>query len=325
MSEANNATELKKGFGCLPPIDSIRIYDYSSLPKREMPMGAASVSKYTIPEDRMPKVKDQGIIGSCVAQAITSVLSVLHYIETGKWVDLSAGWFYGAARDKWSTGWGMVTSSAVEYTQQFGSVPEEMFHDYEEMPDMKEIVQKQPELKEYAIPYKTLGFVRFNWADKNRKWTDIKEAFLTYNLPLVIDSSDYFGEGHCIMAYGFEEDNGRRYLLFQNSWGENWGDEGKSRIPFDDVDGIYLLLDYRVELPFDDVPESAWYYKNILHLYGAGLVSGDDQGHFNPDAPITRAEVSAIIDRLMAKIEDKDAQMMRAAYNYVDRKMDNIR
>lgn len=320
-----SAAASQKGHGCLPPIDSIRIYDYSALPKKEMPMGAASVTDYKIPEDRLPQVKDQETVGSCVAHAITSTLEVLHYIETGKWVTLSPGWFYGYARDEWSNGWGMVTSNAVEYTKDFGSVPIEMFAEHTEMPEMKKIAKARPELEEYAKPFKTISFVRINWANKERKWNDVKEAFITYNIPLVIDSRNYFGEGHCIMAYGFVEEKGRKYLYFQNSWGENYGDNGRSKIPFDEVDGIYMLTDETIDIPFDDVPESAWYYKNVLHMYAAGLINGDDQGHFNPDAPITRAEVCAMMDRLMAKIEDKDVQMMRSAYDYVDRKFDNVR
>ena len=308
--------------GCLSTLESIRMYDYNALPKKAGAAQAAQkTTKYSIPADRMPKVKDQGDVGSCVAHAITSVLETLNYLDTGEWVTLSPGWFYGYARDDDDNGWGMYTGDAVEYTKKFGSVPEEMFHDYEEMPKMKQIAKARPELEEFAKPFKTISFVRIeNWADKTRRWNEVKECFLEYELPLVIDSPTFFSEGHCIMAYGFEEVGNQRFLLFQNSWGESYGDKGRSRIPFEQVKGVYMLLDEKIELPFDDVPESAWYYKNVLHLYAAGLVGGDDQGHFNPEAPITRAESVAIIDRLMEKIEEKDKQMIKSVYEYIDRK-----
>ena len=123
------------------------------------------------------------------------------------------------------------------------------------------------------------------------------------------------------MAYGFNEKGKKgRELYFQNSWGETYGDNGRSSIPFDEVDEIYLLLDEVITLQFADVPEDAWYYKNVLHLYAAGLIAGRDEKTFDPDASISRAEVCAIVDRLMEKIEKKDDAMIRSIYDYVDRR-----
>lgn len=313
-----------RAFGALAPIDSIRFYEYEQLPKLEISGGLDidSVKEYKIPEDRMPYVHDQGTVGSCVAQAITATLESLHYIETGEWVKLSPGWFYGYARSEWSSGYGMITSSAIEETTNYGSVPVEMFNEYTEMPEMKKIVKARPELEEYAKPYKTSAFARINYGDKDKKWKAVKEAFLTYQCPIVIDSRDYFGEGHAIIAYGFTENgkNGRRELYFQNSWGESYAEKGRSTIPFDSCNGIYVLFDDVVKLPFTDVPESAWYYKNVLHMYSSGMINGYEDNTFKPDAPITRAEVCAMIDRLAKKIDDKDTQMMKSIYEYVDRK-----
>ena len=78
-----------KGFGALPNIDSIRIYDYSAISK-EIPAAAAdsSVTDYKIPENIMPRVFDQGDVGSCVANAICAVLETFYYLETGKKIEL---------------------------------------------------------------------------------------------------------------------------------------------------------------------------------------------------------------------------------------------
>ena len=315
----NEAMEVKRAYGALPNVDSIRVYEYDVLPKAAVDAGR--VQEYKIPEDRMPPVLDQMTIGSCVAHACCSVLAVLHYMETGKWVDFSRGWFYGHHRSQYSTEPGMVIGATVERMRESGSVPIELFHEHTEMPEMKKLVQARPDLEPFAEPYKIRSFVKFSKADKDRKWADVKEAFLTYGLPLVIGSDRYFGEGHCVMAYGFNEKGKKgRELYFQNSWGETYGDNGRSSIPFDEVDEIYLLLDEVITLQFADVPEDAWYYKNVLHLYAAGLITGRDESHFDPDAPISRAEVCAIVDRLMEKIEKKDDAMIRSIYDYVDRR-----
>lgn len=47
--------------------------------------------------------------------------------------------------------------------------------------------------------------------------------------------------------------------------------------------------------PFPDVDESASYANAVEILYGLGVVSGDDNGLFNPDNNVTRAEFSKMV------------------------------
>ena len=46
---------------------------------------------------------------------------------------------------------------------------------------------------------------------------------------------------------------------------------------------------------------SDWAKEGVLNVYEKGIMLGDDQGNFNPKAPITRQEVAVIIDRLLKK------------------------
>jgi hypothetical protein len=48
---------------------------------------------------------------------------------------------------------------------------------------------------------------------------------------------------------------------------------------------------------FDQVAD--WAKESVLNVYEKGIMLGDDQGNFNPTAPITRQEVAVIIDRLL--------------------------
>ena len=50
---------------------------------------------------------------------------------------------------------------------------------------------------------------------------------------------------------------------------------------------------------FDQVAD--WAKESLLNVYGAGIMVGDDEGRFNPKAPITRQEVAVIVDRLLKK------------------------
>ena len=54
--------------------------------------------------------------------------------------------------------------------------------------------------------------------------------------------------------------------------------------------------------------KGATYYDSIYKLYRAGVLNGNDtKGTFAPDKPITRAEVSAIVVRMMDAKERKAA------------------
>lgn len=309
-----------EAFGVMPEVGSLRIYDYEQIPKKEIAAGAESVTEYTIPEDRLPRVLNQGNVGSCVAHAVIEVLEILNYIETGEKVKLSPGYFYGHHRSETSVSRGMLVGNAIDRTRKHGSVPETMFREHVEMPEMRKIAQDREDLEPYAEKYKITSYVTFNNERKDEKWAKIKEAFLTYELPMVAVAPSYFGESHCIVLIGFEEKDGVRKLKFQNSWGTNYGDNGRSTIGFDKISSIYLLFDDVIKLPFNDVPESAWYYKNILNMYSAGLINGVSKTEFNPEGNVTRAELCAIIDRLTKKIDEKDAAMIESVYKYIDRK-----
>ncbi len=50
---------------------------------------------------------------------------------------------------------------------------------------------------------------------------------------------------------------------------------------------------------FKDVPKNHWAAGSIERLAKLGIIAGDGQGNFNPDQPITRAEVIALLDRVL--------------------------
>ncbi|MFZ5687862.1 MAG: N-acetylmuramoyl-L-alanine amidase [Bacillota bacterium] len=50
---------------------------------------------------------------------------------------------------------------------------------------------------------------------------------------------------------------------------------------------------------FKDVPEGHWAKGSIERLAELGLLKGDEQGNFRPDEPLTRAQLAAVLDRLL--------------------------
>lgn len=69
--------------------------------------------------------------------------------------------------------------------------------------------------------------------------------------------------------------------------------------------------------PFPDVPNDADYLEAVAYLTDTGIITGDGNGNFNPDAAITRAEVSAIVCRLMG-VESEAKSIHRQVYDDVD-------
>jgi hypothetical protein len=58
--------------------------------------------------------------------------------------------------------------------------------------------------------------------------------------------------------------------------------------------------------PFIDVRPDYWAYENILSAYSKGWVDGYPGGDFKPQGAITRAEVVAIVNRMLGRRLDKD-------------------
>lgn len=63
-------------------------------------------------------------------------------------------------------------------------------------------------------------------------------------------------------------------LVYQNSYGISFGDNGKGEIPESKVDAVFALFAEEFELPFKDVDKDRWSYKNIRNLYLSGVING---------------------------------------------------
>lgn len=50
---------------------------------------------------------------------------------------------------------------------------------------------------------------------------------------------------------------------------------------------------------FKDVPANHWAAGSIERFAKLGIIAGDGKGNFRPDAPITRAEVVSLLDRVL--------------------------
>lgn len=69
---------------------------------------------------------------------------------------------------------------------------------------------------------------------------------------------------------------------------------------------------------FPDVPETHWAAAEIAKAASFGWIIGDELGRFNPDAPITRAEAAAVINRMLGRLGDYAAIDSGSARSFPD-------
>lgn len=285
--------------GCLIKPSNTRNY--------KLPVGDISdkdlPSTFILSDDRIPTVRNQGDIGACVGHGIAEVLGILYGLEFGKEKLLSPWYIYGnpECRNGFE-GYGMFLCDAVEGVRKCGSVPLEDFDMRLEAPDIINAVRNRPELSDKAKPYKIKSYIEIPcYALLSKRQLALKQALYTYKLPIVIASSRYFGGGHCVILIGWDK---KDRFVFQNSWGKDYKDNGRYYIPIEEINEAYVLLDETLELPYSDVLENEWYYKDIKTAYFSGIIKGTSSSSFEPNISITRAEAAAIALRVLNNTQE---------------------
>lgn len=271
----------------------IRIYDFDVVcgisESKEYP------EEYEIP--RNATIKNQGDVGACVACTCAEIAEAIF----GK--EMSEAWCYGKLRGEQDEFSGMYTARTLDMWKSKGFIPLSDFGILQEMPEIKKLVDKFPNLDEIAKKYKIGGYAAINYANESKRDLAVKEALTKNGIGLVAVSNSYFGETHCIRLTGWNDK--KNTYKFQNSWGTEYGEGGYSEIPKKKVDYIYAIFPEEFELPFEDVSKDRWSYKAIKNIHFAGLINGVTDTLFEPERNITREETAVIIDRLLKTIDEK--------------------
>jgi C1A family cysteine protease len=217
-------------FGCiLSPYDS---RDYKL---------KASASKAALPEEYCcplkAKVKNQGQVCSCVAHAVSSILEYHAVTPTS----LSTNFIYGIQKQLFNRAdKGMMLRDACKIAADYGDMLIDDCPGNTEVPECYKKAEKaftNPEKLTRASNYRIL---KYFYCIRPK---EIKHAL--YNYGPVLASMKWYrnykvdkngiisGEGkgdygyHAIMIYGYTPDG----FWCQNSWGTNWGKEGRFFVP----------------------------------------------------------------------------------------------
>ena len=189
----------------------------------------------------MPKVKSQGVVGSCVAHALSTVVEYFNTKESGKYIEMSTGYIYGNRRLTLHKGRGMYTRDAVSTTAKYGDVPNSYFPVNVEVPyAIEKFEQEVDKIEAEGYHFKFAEY--FKLKDELAIKTSIME-----NGPAIL-SMYWFDDikvkngvmqtkcvktsktgGHCMVIYGWNDTGWK----VQNSWGSTWGKGGTVIIPYE--------------------------------------------------------------------------------------------
>ncbi|KOR88022.1 phosphodiester glycosidase family protein [Paenibacillus solani] len=83
---------------------------------------------------------------------------------------------------------------------------------------------------------------------------------------------------------------------------------------------LVRLLDLRAEssAPFDDVSSGKWYAKAVVAAAQSGIVNGTSTKHFDPETPIKRQEMAAMLVRAYAHAKNQPQGDSRSGSEFAD-------
>ncbi len=199
-----------------------------------------------------PRVENQEQIGSCTANSSTSVVEFL-YIKQGKpQPELSRLFLYYATRvwienDPPSSDNGAQLRDVMKALAKFGTCVETSWQykpqDYAKEPDAA--------AKANALQHQITKFYRLpNLRSIRNSLAEGYPCVGGFSVPESIETrgsemsgvvqypgpKENFIGGHAVMFVGY--DDKAKWLIFQNSWGTQWGDKGFGYLPYAFVDNM---------------------------------------------------------------------------------------
>lgn len=287
----------------------LRSYEY------DVCCGATSTSVdelpevYTIPEENIPPVHNQYDVGACGAFAMCQCAESNDLCNGEELIHYSPSWNYGRVESRGSRRTdGLIISTALKGAKTIGFISERLFPNFnKEVPEILDICAERDDIIPESSKKKIISYASMNYAMKEKKWNTIRQALYDNKRAILITSSNFFrGGGHAIIAIGWSNTNGKqkgRYLEFQNSWGEDYKNNGRYFIPIDYVSEAYSIFWNDITMPFTDVVSDVWYYDYIKSVYLSGLVQGVTATEFKPEDNIIRGDLAIIVDRALNKLK----------------------
>ena len=263
------------GTGWLPPLPDLRDYteEHPNVTKMVKKLGISPKKIFPLPQKKdlrlwCSPVENQGLLGSCTAQAAAGIVEYFQNKAFGRHIDSSRLFVYKTTRNLMGvtgdTGaWLRNTMGALVLC---GASPERYWPYTDKKPDFDE----EPTSFVYALAesYKTVRYFSHDPLSQNRAprqvLTSVKR-YLIFSIPSMFgfygfpsfSRSDIKGGipypcqgeqaqwGHALVAVGYDDNikiknlscnkKTTGALLIRNSWGTCWGDKGYGWLPYDYV------------------------------------------------------------------------------------------
>lgn len=222
-------------------------------------------------------IEDQGNLGSCTAQAVVGMMEYMMRRATNQNEELSRLFLYKVTRKllNWTGDTGAYIRTTMKAVAAFGIPPERHW------PYIISRFEQEPDafLYAYASNYNALNYARLDGYNANGPGTlaSVKQVIATgfavaFGFPVYSSISqspyvpyprptDSLEGGHAILAVGYDDAVRIRNadgsittegcLIFRNSWGPSWGQNGYGYLP-------YTYVTNQLAVDFWTVFKSEW-------------------------------------------------------------------
>lgn len=264
-------------FGAEPSKIDCRDFRLSNVKKAKLPL------EY-LPSRKLPNVKNQRSTSSCVAHTISSILEWNNHSK----VPLSTQWIYACKKllKDSNDNVGMSIKQGCAIAVKYGDVRAAMCLGNDEYPECyeksKELLQSEPILK---LAYKNHAeyYIKLS-SEKEIKYAVTKELLPILSLKWFSDfkydsdgklSTSYSGKMsyHAVFVYGYNAQG----FLCQNSWGKEFGVDGRFIIPFSIAKKLITDSYALIDCPEDEIHKphanTCAFFVNLINEFSQFFVN----------------------------------------------------
>lgn len=230
--------------GWIPQKIDVRDYKFS-VQRVKLPL------TYSI-KDKMPSIYNQGNLGSCVGNGVTSLIEYLLKNANKDFLPSCLFAYYNAREDKMNDT-GAQIRDGIKGVGVFGLCHEEKY------PYIISRFNIKPSEDAYndAISYKAIKYESLRQTELTLKTALynnnpivfgmlLKDSFIndvTAKTGIYKPKGKIIG-GHCMVIVGYNDET--KLFMVRNSWGSDWGDEGYCYIPYREILNKNISRDFWV-------------------------------------------------------------------------------
>ena len=216
----------------------------SKIDVRDYQVACAAAPNVELPEVfelNMRAVKNQLAVSSCVAHALAAVVEYFNFMQEKTDTTMSTEFIYGNRINHTYTDKGMIIRDALENLRKYGTCPNNSMPGNIEVPEaIRRFNQDALGVIPAAYPNRITNYCSLYKKNDMKLWLMTKgpivfsvkwyeNYWLTVNNELHFDEKSEPSGCHCMVIYGWNKEG----WLFQNSWGNTWGNGGRAVYPYD--------------------------------------------------------------------------------------------